>query len=227
MKLQVPSAVEAYCEEMLNLHRGQGRDIYWRTNNVVPSQDEYLQMIEDKTGGLFRLAIRMMESVQERKSSMSEHSLDSLSDDPDFKRNTLIKLTNKLSRYFQIRDDLLNLASPTFHAKKGFCEDITEGKYSFMVLHCMRENPATVNELVGLLAKKTVAVDEIKRALTIMHATGSFDYTSTYLQELHDSLLNDVVALGDNFSLRKVLIALNSELDDCRDVRGKVIDATT
>jgi hypothetical protein len=32
-------------EELINLHRGQGFDIYWRDNNQSPSEDEYKQMV--------------------------------------------------------------------------------------------------------------------------------------------------------------------------------------
>lgn len=40
-------ATSVFLEELLNLHRGQGYDIYWRDNNTCPTEDEYKQMVLD------------------------------------------------------------------------------------------------------------------------------------------------------------------------------------
>lgn len=37
-------AYELYSEEMINLHLGQGLDIWWHKGNKNPNADEYLQM---------------------------------------------------------------------------------------------------------------------------------------------------------------------------------------
>ena len=49
-------------EELLNLHRGQGMDLFWRDTLTCPSEDDYLEMVENKTGGLFRLAVKLMQA---------------------------------------------------------------------------------------------------------------------------------------------------------------------
>ena len=46
--------------ELLNLHRGQGQDIAWRESSTCPTMEAYKQMVKDKTGGLFRLAVSLM-----------------------------------------------------------------------------------------------------------------------------------------------------------------------
>lgn len=60
-KLGSPHAFEIFTEEMLNLHRGQGMDLYWRDALVCPTEEEYLTMVQNKTGGLFRVAVRLMQ----------------------------------------------------------------------------------------------------------------------------------------------------------------------
>ncbi len=45
-----PEAVGVFCEQMLELHRGQGMEIYWRDNYQCPSEEEYRQMTIRKTG---------------------------------------------------------------------------------------------------------------------------------------------------------------------------------
>lgn len=61
-KLKNPSAIDIYTEELLNLHRGQGMDLFWRDTLTCPTEDDYLEMVGNKTGGLFRLAVKLMQA---------------------------------------------------------------------------------------------------------------------------------------------------------------------
>ena len=93
LHLDNPSeASRIYNEEMLNLHRGQGIELFWRDTMTVPTEDEYLLMISNKTGGLFRLAARLMQSA-----SSTMHDI--------------LPLTDLIGLIFQIRDDYNNLCS--------------------------------------------------------------------------------------------------------------------
>lgn len=85
-------ATKVYTEQLLELHRGQGMEIYWRDNFTCPTESEYKLMTIRKTGGLFMLAIRLMKLFSDS--------------DKDFS-----KLTAILGLYFQIRDDYCNLTS--------------------------------------------------------------------------------------------------------------------
>lgn len=38
-------ATEVFCEQLLELHRGQGMEIYWRDSYVCPTEEEYRHMI--------------------------------------------------------------------------------------------------------------------------------------------------------------------------------------
>jgi geranylgeranyl pyrophosphate synthase len=49
----------------LRLHRGQGLDLCWRDSLTCPTEEEYLEMVANKTGGLFRLAIKLMQMESE------------------------------------------------------------------------------------------------------------------------------------------------------------------
>lgn len=61
-KLNNPEAITIYTEELLNLHRGQGMDLFWRDTLTCPTEEDYLEMVGNKTGGLFRLAIKLMQA---------------------------------------------------------------------------------------------------------------------------------------------------------------------
>lgn len=110
-------------EEICNLHRGQGLDIYWRDNCIIPNEDDYFDMVMNKTGGLFRLMVRLMERL-----SIFYNSKKRL-------EKSLIPLCNLLGIIYQIRDDYLNLSSETMTLNKGFADDISEGKLSFPIIH--------------------------------------------------------------------------------------------
>jgi geranylgeranyl diphosphate synthase, type III len=64
-KLNSPAAMEIYTEELLNLHKGQGMDLFWRDTLTCPTEEEYLEMVNNKTGGLFRLAVKLMQAESE------------------------------------------------------------------------------------------------------------------------------------------------------------------
>lgn len=60
--LNNPALIDIFTFELLNLHRGQGLDLFWRDSSTCPSETEYLNMVDQKTGGLFRLAIKLMQA---------------------------------------------------------------------------------------------------------------------------------------------------------------------
>lgn len=163
-KLKNQKAVSIFAEELLNLHRGQGMDLFWRDTLTCPTEDDYLEMVSNKTGGLFRLGIKLMQAESR-----------SLVD--------CVPLVNIIGLIFQIADDYQNLFSKQYTANKGMCEDLTEGKFSFPVIHSIRSNPANM-QLLNILKQKT-SDEEVKRyAVAYMESTGSFEYTRRVLAVL-------------------------------------------
>lgn len=165
-------AMEIFTTELLNLHRGQGMDLYWRDTLTCPTEDDYLEMVQNKTGGLFRLAIKLMQA-----------------ESPEKGRIDCVPLVNLLGLVFQICDDYLNLSSSTYTKNKGLCEDLTEGKFSFPIIHSIRSNPSNL-QLINILKQKTND-EEVKRyAIKYMEGTGSFEYTKRVVRELKHKAVN-------------------------------------
>ena len=50
-----------------------------------------------------------------------------------FLRSICLEIT-----FCQIRDDYINLTSTDYAANKSFAEDLTEGKFSFPILHAIK-----------------------------------------------------------------------------------------
>ncbi|KAH6951290.1 hypothetical protein HG530_013938 [Fusarium avenaceum] len=163
-KLGDVRAFEIFTEELLHLHRGQGMDIYWRDASTCPTEEEYFTMVSNKTGGLFRLAVKLMQLASES--------------DKDY-----VPLVNVLGVIFQIRDDYLNLQSGKYAKNKGFGEDLTEGKFSFPIIHSIRSNPANI-QLSSILKQRTTDIDVKLFAVGYIESTGSFEHCRRKLVEL-------------------------------------------
>ena len=45
-------------------------DLFWRDTLTCPTEDDYLEMVANKTGGLFRLAVKLMQAESKTKKSV-------------------------------------------------------------------------------------------------------------------------------------------------------------
>ncbi|CAG2057189.1 unnamed protein product, partial [Timema podura] len=116
------------------------------------------------------LAIRLMQLFSENKEDFT-------------------KLAGILGLYFQIRDDYLNLCSQEYAENKSYCEDLTEGKFSFPIMH-------------AILTRDL----ELKRyCITLLERFGSFAYTRNILQELDTDAREEIAKLGGNPLLEDIL----------------------
>lgn len=181
--LRNPEAILIFTEELLNLHRGQGMDLFWRDSLTCPSEDDYLEMVGNKTGGLFRLAIKLMQA----ESKNFRYFLTPYESIPVSSTNNLnrdcVPLVNTIGVIFQIQDDYQNLSSPEYSHNKGLCEDLTEGKFSFPIIHSIRAKPENL-QLFNILKQKTDDEQVKKYAVAYMEATGSFEYCRQVLRTL-------------------------------------------
>ena len=164
--LASPAAVPTFADELVNLHRGQGMDLFWRDTLTCPTEDDYLEMVGNKTGGLFRLGIKLMQAE-------SSEPID------------CVPLVNLIGLIFQIRDDYMNLSSVEYSSNKGMCEDLTEGKFSFPVIHSIRAD-STNHQLISILKQKPTDIQVKQYAVRYMEGTGSFEYTRRVLAVLID-----------------------------------------
>ncbi|XP_055351313.1 terpene synthase-like isoform X2 [Paramacrobiotus metropolitanus] len=166
LSLQHPDAPQIFSQQLLDLHRGQGMEIYWRDSYQCPSEDQYRTMVIQKTGGLFMLAVRLMQ-------------LFSADQTTDFR-----PLTETLGLLFQIRDDYCNLIDQSYSHNKTYCEDFTEGKFSFPIVHAVRVRNDPDGLVMSVLRRRTLDVDVKKRCVQQMCELGSLEYTRQTLLKL-------------------------------------------
>lgn len=145
-------------------------------------------MVIRKTGGLFMIATGLMELFSESSKDLS-------------------KIVALLAVYFQIRDDFLNLTSKEYADNKSFCDDLTEGKFSFPIIHAINSR-RNDREIINILRQHTKDVDVKKYCVRLLDEAGSFEYTRGVLQKLNDEIKAEVNSLGPN----KYILNLMDEL---------------
>lgn len=190
LQLGDPRATTVFTEQCLELHRGQGMEIYWRDNYICPSEDDYITMVKRKTGGLFGLAVRLMQLFSENKSDFSE-------------------LIGTLGLYFQIRDDYANLVLKEYTDNKSFAEDLTEGKFSFPIIHAIQKHPEDPR-MMNIVKKRTKDLEIKKYAVDVLEKLGSFAYTREILQKLDAEARREAEKLGGNPYIVQVLDELKN-----------------
>lgn len=170
-KLLLKDLMIIFNEEMINLHRGQGLDIYWRDSlpNIIPDDQMYFNMVMNKTGGLFRLTVKIMERLTDEKLDFS-----------------LIPFSNLLGIIYQLRDDYKNLLDKQMIANKGLAEDISEGKLSFPIIHGLRYGQQHNDVfLLDILKLRTTEIPLKYKAIDYLQNTSkSMDFTRNAIDEL-------------------------------------------
>lgn len=185
LMLEHPEAVRVFTRQLLELHRGQGLDIHWRDTYTCPTEAEYRCMVLCKTGGLFGLAVGLMQLF-----STCHYDLK--------------PLLNTLGLLFQIRDDYANLCSLEYGTNKSFCEDLTEGKFSFPTIHAIRSQPHST-QVQNILRQRTEDEDVKRYCVDYLEKVGSFRYTRQTLCELEKEAYLLIAELGGNPELESLV----------------------
>uniref|UniRef100_A0A8C9WND2 Geranylgeranyl pyrophosphate synthase n=1 Tax=Scleropages formosus TaxID=113540 RepID=A0A8C9WND2_SCLFO len=189
LTLQHPEAVQVFTRQLLELHRGQGLDIHWRDTYTCPTEQEYRQMVLKKTGGLFGLAVGLMQLFSTWKQDLKP-------------------LLDTLGLFFQIRDDYANLSSREYSANKSFCEDLTEGKFSFPTIHAIWSQPDST-QVQNILRQRTENMDIKRYCVDYLEKVGSFEYTRQTLRSLEAEAYRLIKDLGGNPELEGLVEQLS------------------
>ena len=110
---------------------------------------------------------------------------------------------------FQIQDDLLNLVGKAESTKKGFRDDITEGKRTLVVVHALKNlDDANRARLIELLSAHTKEPADLDEAVAIMNKSGSIDYARNYAENLTSIAKNRLVDMIEPSKARDLLISM-------------------
>lgn len=151
---------------------GQALDLGWaRDERYDIGIDEYIEMATRKTAyysGAVPLAIGAI-----------------IGGGTDTEIEALRKYGLDTGLAFQIQDDLLNLIGKEESTKKGYRDDITEGKRTLIVVHALSALDGKERDrLIEILQSATRDEDMLAEAVELMWESGSIDYAKEYASNL-------------------------------------------
>ena len=149
-----------YTQELRRLHLGQAMDILWHRNpSLIPTVEEYNQMVQCKTGTLASLAVQVGLTCGGATVEESQNGG---------------KIAAFLGQGFQILDDVQNLTTGNPGKKRG--DDIVEGKKSLPVLLHIQENPDDAQKIAQLMKKagtEGIESSAVEECIKILESKGA------------------------------------------------------
>lgn len=156
----LPDLFQSFSEMVQALCEGQALDKAFESRSDV-ALDEYMRMIDAKTGALIRTALELGGVIGGA---------------PLDERRKLRAIGSHLGRAFQIQDDLLDLVADDARWGKQLGSDLIEGKKTFLLLRSLErtdhENRAFFERLVQGAG---IAPEQVPEARDRMQAAGVVD----------------------------------------------------
>ncbi|KAK1985685.1 geranylgeranyl pyrophosphate synthase [Colletotrichum cereale] len=175
---------------------GQSLDLYWTFNRRCPTEAEYLDMINQKTGALLSMVSDLMvaASPSYRASSPSQQRS---------AQRAFSDFSRLSGLYYQVRDDYMNIMSADYASKKGYAEDLDEQKFSYMLVYMAQKTPEMMDQVEGMFkAMKNGDADALetkKFIVSLLHKSGSLDATRQLLLDWQKSIAKEIETLESLF----------------------------
>lgn len=97
---------------------------------------------------------------------------------------------------------------------KGYCEDLTEGKFSYPIIHCVKNGEKRGDtKLLSILRQKTEDVEVKKFAQALMREAGSLEYTRRRCTALKEEVLEEIEKLGGHEQLSALIGYLDEQIE--------------
>jgi geranylgeranyl pyrophosphate synthase len=200
--LSNPALMTVLLEELERLFLGQSWELKWRFTMQCPTEEEYFAMVDHKTGAMFHMLLRMMLTLVQGDGHLNQTT--------GFA--TLAKL---LGRWYQVRDDYLNLQEADYAKKKGFCEDLDEGKFSYPIVRCCTDQVCR-EIVIGLLHRRdtrevtNLPLESKLQILDLMEKAGAIHETWLLITQLQKKVEEEIghieTVLGEANPILRVLI---------------------
>jgi geranylgeranyl pyrophosphate synthase len=165
-----------FIEMLYQAHIGQGMDIYYTQHKIIPSEDDFLLMIEYKTGLLFKSMVTML--IYKTNHTMLIK-----------RKQELYYFFTLFSYYFQIRDDYINLTDPSYWKEKGFCQDFDEEKISYIVMYYINHQLPNHENLLYMIQSSKHSNQLKLELLQLFHSNKIFTIIYDKLSILKQQLL--------------------------------------
>lgn len=174
---QVLAAMDMLSRTCTSICEGQWLDLEFEKRMRV-TEDEYLEMIEKKTGVLY---------------GASAWTGGVLSGATDDELNGLEEFGRLVGMGFQIHDDVLDLTAPVEVLGKPRGGDLVEGKKTLIMIHAI-ENGVELD----IFGREKAAPEEIGDALERLQESGSIDYARERAKLLVENGKEALGVLGES-----------------------------
>lgn len=187
MSLDNPKAVQQYLSNSLDYHRAAAMEIFWRENFICPTEAEFTVMSSQKVSGFYNILVNLMQHYSDCKK--------------DFRR-----LVHLLSLFDSFSDDYIDVVSSPSEDEHSddFCHDLTEGKYSFPVIHAIHNSPDG-EQISNILRQKPKSAAVKKYFISLLKKSGSLDYTVQVVLDIEKQIREEIQKLGGNPDLISLL----------------------
>ncbi|XBW36368.1 hypothetical protein QEN19_001947 [Hanseniaspora menglaensis] len=181
-------------EEIMNLHVGQGLEIFWRDVSLeVPELIDYIKMIRMKTSGMLRIMARLF----------SKFFSININDE-----DRILKLMDFIGIAYQIRDDYLNLATKD-------AADILEGKFSFPILLGINKEleQSKSSRIYHVMVKKYKQKADVQMVLQLLKETSIFDQNKQLINSIVDHIIK-YFKFEESFPINHLLLKLKLDYEN-------------
>jgi len=174
----INKALNVYSNAYRIVNQGQLLDTFFELKNI--RERNYLKMIEQKTGNLFKASLAigavLADANNEQIELLSEYAMN-------------------IAIAFQLQDDILDL-----NIKKGHAigSDIREGKKTLLIIRALEKaNKGQREVLLNTLGNKNADEQQINKVIDVIKSTGALDYVK--------SLANKKIVEAKNYLVKTSL----------------------
>lgn len=160
-----------FAESFKQVVEGQGIELSWiRSGRFDITEEEYLDMVKGKTSGLVGLSCEVGAFV----GGGNKRAVSALRD-----------FGEKIGTAFQIQDDVLNVSGDFEKYKKEIGGDISEGKRTLMIVHCLgKASSEDKQKIISILSSHSKKEEDISSVISILQRYGSVDYAKDIARSL-------------------------------------------
>ncbi|KAK2000206.1 terpenoid synthase [Colletotrichum falcatum] len=203
------------------LFQGQSWDLYWTHHRICPTEEQYLGMVDQKTGAMMQLLVGLMRIAATPSGLQYDSSEPTPPKAGDGAGQRLLRLMQLFGRFFQVRDDYLNISSceSSYAEKKGFAEDLDEQKFSYILVHMYARHPEARDKAEGVFRaarqggeQKHDPVQWKRYILGLMEESGALEATRRVLKEWHEEMVAEIGELEKEFGAGNGLLRLLVEM---------------
>jgi geranylgeranyl diphosphate synthase type I len=182
---RVLDAMDVLATTCTQICEGQSLDIAFEEQAAV-TVEEYMEMIELKTAVLYAASTVIPALVLGADEEIVE---------------AMANFGVEVGKAFQIKDDLLDLTTPSEQLGKQRGSDLIEGKQTLVTIHARQQGV----DVDGLLAAETpadVTEADVDEALETLREAGSIEFARSRMGTLTDDAIDRLSVLPDNDASR-------------------------